>query len=207
MVAQVPADAVQFMQDFDPVAAEIFRPAHARQLQKLRRVERAAAKDNLAVRRDGFLPAADPISNAPRPFALEFDFCRVRFGDDRQIGAAFNGMKIGGRGRATLPGFVGSMELGHLVEADPFLARAVEVVVGAELQFVRRLDEGVGDGRGFLGPRPGAGRSRHARNRRRARWLPSAENREERPGMTSPRIQGGPIVIVGAVPREYRAWR
>ena len=98
---------VEFMQDLDAMAAEIVRPAHARQLQQLGRVERAAAEDDLAVRRDGFLRSADAVTNALGPFALEFDFRRVRLGHDGQVSAPGDGMKIGGRGRAALPGFVG----------------------------------------------------------------------------------------------------
>ena len=54
-------------------------------------------------------------------------------------------MKIGGRGRAALPGFPGRMKLGHLVEADPLLLRSVEVGVRPMLEFACRAQKGVGD--------------------------------------------------------------
>ena len=82
MVAQVPPDAVQFMQDFDPVPAQIVRAADARQLQKLGRVERAAAKDDLAVRPDALLVPADQVPDAFCPVAVEFDLRHVRLGHD-----------------------------------------------------------------------------------------------------------------------------
>ena len=128
MIAQVLADAIQFMHDLDPVLPEIVRPAHARQLQELGRVERAAAKNDLAVRPDCLLRCAEAVADASRPLALEFDLRRMRFCHDGQVGApGGDGMKIGGRSRAALAGLVGPMKLGHLIEPDPLLPRAVEI--------------------------------------------------------------------------------
>ena len=69
----------------------------------------------------------------------------MRLGHDGQIGAARIGVKIGGRGRAALPGFLAAVKLGHLIESDPLLLRAVEVGVLPDLKLTRRPDEGAGD--------------------------------------------------------------
>ena len=74
VVLQVLADARQVGDDLDPERAQLGRRADARELEQLRRVDRAAAQDDLAAARD-LAPAAPGarVLDAGRAAALEHD--------------------------------------------------------------------------------------------------------------------------------------
>ena len=63
------ADAGQVLHDVDAERAELVGVAHARQLQQLRRVDRAAAQDDLARRIARFGPTRGRARTRRRPRA------------------------------------------------------------------------------------------------------------------------------------------
>ena len=65
MVLEVVPDAGQVGHDRDPERLEVLRPADARQLEELRRVDRAAGQDDLA--------ALDPLGSAAPPLDVDRD--------------------------------------------------------------------------------------------------------------------------------------
>ena len=73
MVLQVLADAGPVGDDVDPERAQFRRRPHARQLQQLRRVDRPAAKNDLAPRARLLLAPAAPVVDADRAAPVEGD--------------------------------------------------------------------------------------------------------------------------------------
>ncbi len=148
MVLQVLADAGQVLHHRNPQRAQMRRRAHARSHQQLRRTERPRRHDHLAPRAQRLGAAAAVHRHARRALAFEDDAQRLRAGQHRQqapsavergVGSVA-AMQIGARGIPALP-----VELRDLVEPNPFLLGAVEIVVAAVARGHRRLHETLRD--------------------------------------------------------------
>ena len=139
MVVQIGADARQIDERRDAERTKRRRLADARQHQQLRRAESAEANDGLAPRPHDALDAALEDFSADCSLAVEQQPQRARVRLDAQIGPlAEMRPQIGARGAAAL-----AVDLGDLIEAEPFLARAVEIVVERELRLARGVEEAV----------------------------------------------------------------
>ena len=73
MILQVLADAGPVGDDVDPERAELRRRPHAGQLQQLRRIDRPAAKNDLAPRAGLELAPVAPVMDADGAAPLEGD--------------------------------------------------------------------------------------------------------------------------------------
>src|SRR5207302_8980605 len=95
-----------------------------RQQQELRRVDRAAAQDDLARRPRGVDPALAAEIDPDGAAALEQDLLGERLGNDLQVAALHRRAQIADRGRAAP-----AVARRRLVIADAVLAGAVEILV------------------------------------------------------------------------------
>src|SRR6202021_794479 len=96
--------------------------------------------DDLALGPRGLHAIRRAVLDPYRLTALEQDAGRMRLGRDGQVGAALGGAEISAR-RAPAPAVGGR----RLVIADAFLGRAVEIVIGGNAGFARRLDHRVAE--------------------------------------------------------------
>ena len=124
-----------------PMLRQMRRRPDARQQQKLRRVDRAAAQHHLAPRAHAC--AARRAGGTARPTARlpsNSTCCGQRVGLHPQIGPVARRVQVAHRGRAAPP-----VARGELVVADALLHRAVEIVVAWETEIYRALDERLAD--------------------------------------------------------------
>ncbi len=128
------------MHHLDAVRGKLRLRPDARQQQKLRRVDRAAAQDHLAPRADAERQLVLDEIDPGRALALEADPLRQRTGDHPQIGPVHHRMQIAFRGRAAP-----APRRGGLVVADAVLRRAVEVGVVRIAEIVAGTDERLAD--------------------------------------------------------------
>src|SRR4029077_16637399 len=99
MVLQVLANPWPVSEDVDPERSQFPRRPHTRQLQQLRRIDRAAAKYDFAPRpRRLFAPAA-PVADPDCATPLEGDSSRERVRDHLKVGALHGRLEIGVGGR------------------------------------------------------------------------------------------------------------
>ena len=101
MILQVLTHAGQRMPHLDAQRCEQVRRADARELQELRRIDRAAADDHLSLRRDlgdGTAASAHGESDADRAFAVEQESCRMGVGFYGEVGARLGRIEKGGGG-------------------------------------------------------------------------------------------------------------
>src|SRR5947207_8175753 len=111
-----------------------------RQHQQLRRVDRAAAEDDLASGARLVLAPVAPERDADGAAAFEQDLVAERFGDDLQIAPLHRRAQIADRGRAAA-----AVARRRLVIADAVLTRAVEIIVARKAKRDRGIDEGFAD--------------------------------------------------------------
>ena len=140
VVLQVGADAVERVHHLDAVFAEQRAGADARELQELRRVDRAARQDHLAPGMRGTRRAAQGIVDADRAPALETHPAGQRMDVDAQVWPLARRLEIADRGAAAP-----AIAAGQLVRAGAFLGRSVEVVVARQAGLDGGLDIGVAD--------------------------------------------------------------
>ena len=141
MIVQIVADAGHVGDHRNAMRAKQVGGAEPRQLQELRRVERAGCDDDFAACACAVrVSPPTQIFDAGGALALEQDARRERLRHDVEIGAAARGFQIGRRGRGAH-----AAARGGLVEARAFLRRAVEIVVARIAALQRGLDEGLGE--------------------------------------------------------------
>ena len=140
MVLQVLADALERVVNGNAERLQQRGRTDARQLEQLRRLQRAGGEDHLPARGRGSLLAALSVGDAGRATIREHDARRVRIGLDAQVRALPRGLQIRHRGRAAH-----AAARRELVIPGAFLARAVEIVVARDAELARprdhRLDE------------------------------------------------------------------
>ena len=116
--------------------------------EDLRRIEGAGRQDH-ALARGQDLPlaaeAAAPDRNAGDLVAIDDQPFDQRLGADIEIGRFAQRLDIGTRCGPAL-----AIALGHLVKAEAFLLRTVEIGIDRQLQLRRRFDEGVAGGIGVF---------------------------------------------------------
>ncbi len=95
MVLQVLADARPVGDDIDAERAQFRRRTDARELQELRRIDRPAAKNDLAPRANLMLASIAPVLDADGAAPLEGDLRRERVRDDLEVAAFHRRAKIG----------------------------------------------------------------------------------------------------------------
>src|SRR5215472_6882246 len=121
----------------DPMLLQRFAVADTRQHQQLRRLERARRQDHLAPRTDRFRFLALDILDANGALAVEDDARCLRAGLDAQVRPRPH-MRVDVAARGA-PAF--AVLLRHLIDAEPLLLGAVEIVANAELPLARALQE------------------------------------------------------------------
>ncbi|CUI27591.1 Uncharacterised protein [Achromobacter xylosoxidans] len=136
VVLQVLAHAGQVAHHADAEAPQQRGRAHARQLQQLRRLQRAGAQDHLAAGPQRAHLAVLAVAHAAGAAALKQHRHCVRAGLDTQVGAAARRPQIGHRG-----GAAAAIAGGELVVAHPFLVAAVEVGHVWQAERARRADQ------------------------------------------------------------------
>ena len=200
MILQVLADAAQRHFRLDAVRAQFVRIADAGQHQGLRRIDRAARQDHLALRARDLALAVLQIFDADGARALEQDARHQRAGLDPQIGAPERGPQIADRRAAAM-----AVADRHLDAREAVLLGAVVVggrrMPGVAPGFEIGIDQRVGVARGLDGQRPVA-----AAIRIRAAFpsSPAAGSKEARPHRTSPAVRTPPS---GRSRRDARAHR
>ena len=142
VILQVFAHARQVVHHRDAERLKLGGVAHARKLQELGRVDRAAAANNVAgigaLRR----PAPDSIFDPHGALALEQDARGERAGRHRQIGAIDHRVQVGAR-RAEPPPIMDVAVEG----AEAFLAVAVDVFGERVASFLHRREKSPEQGR------------------------------------------------------------
>ena len=137
MVVQIGADARQVDQRRELERGQRRRRSDARQHEQLRRAEGAERDEGLAPRPNDPLDAALKDFGADRAPSVEQQPQRASVRLDAEIGPlAQMRPEIGARGAAAF-----AVDLGDLIEAQPLVARAVEIVVERELRLARRGEE------------------------------------------------------------------
>ena len=135
MVAQVLADALQFVHRRDAQRPQPVALADAGEFEQLRRIDRAAGDDDLACGSRFALLAVHGIAHADATLAFQDE----RLGDgalvDLQVGAAARRIEIAEGG--ALAAAPGDRHLGH---ADAFLRGAVLVGIVGQAHLLGRLD-------------------------------------------------------------------
>ena len=128
------------MDDPDPEPLQQGGIADPRELQQLRRIDRARAQQNFAVAIGDLAPPVALVFDAGGACAVEQDPARLRLGNDREIGAATDGCEIGARGAASA-----TVARGQLIIARPFLHTAIEIRRARHARLDASIDEGVDD--------------------------------------------------------------
>ena len=172
MIAEIGADARQVALHRDAQPAQQIGRADAGELQQLRAVDRAAAQDDLALRRRGATLAANRIGNAGGALALDQDLERQGAGDDGEIGPRARRIEIAARG-APAPALVG----GAVTGAEAFLLRAVAIGRVGIARLLAGFDEGLAQNAGAAVRRRHAQRAVLAVIGVGARWLFSARRK------------------------------
>ena len=122
VILQVVADARQVPPTLDPEGLEVRRRSDPRELEELRRVDRAAGQDDLAGHRSMGRAAAGRVLDADRPVALEQDPRDERPGPDGQVLAAHDRMEV----RACRAQAAAAVDV-PVEGPEPLLAVAVDV--------------------------------------------------------------------------------
>src|SRR5262245_28248503 len=143
MVLQILSDTWQMMHAGNAVPGKRSRIADARQQQQMRRLEGASGEDYLAPCADDLPPLvlALHLFDADGALALEDDARGLRQRLHAQIGpVADMRMDIAARRAPAL-----AIVLRHLVDAEPLLLGAVEIVADAELRLAGALQKHLPD--------------------------------------------------------------
>ena len=134
VVDEVGADRRQVGDHVDAVLPQVVGRADAGQHQQLGRADRARRQDHLGLGPRGLVEAVAAVGHPGGPAALDQHPGHQRVGDDGEVPRPGGEVAVGGAAAPTVP-------LGDLVVPDPFLLRAVEVLVGNRAAADRRLDE------------------------------------------------------------------
>ena len=137
VVLEVLADSAQLVDGCDPDRAQVVGRADAGELHQLRRVDRAAAEDDLAAAGLVRAPAAR-VLDADRPAALEDDARGQRHRLDLQVGPVEHRVQVGARGRQ--PAAVVHVAVEH---REALLLVAVDVIGQRVARLLHGLEEGV----------------------------------------------------------------
>ncbi len=139
MVLQVSPDRRTVMHHLDAAGAQHVGGPDARQLQQLRRIDRAAGEDDFAARARLVPVPALLVGDADGALALEQDAGRQRVGLDAQVRPALRRPQIGARRRHAQAAM-----RGDLVDADAFDGLAVEIGIEREAGLLPRFHPQVG---------------------------------------------------------------
>ena len=138
VVGEAFADRGQGVLDLDAERLQVRRVAHARELQQLRRVDRAGGEDHLARGAHHAPRAAPVVGHARGALALEDDARHVRALAQCEVRALERGAQVG-VGRAPAPAVADQ----GLVVARAFLRARVVVRVARHAELAERVDEGL----------------------------------------------------------------
>src|SRR6202011_1298450 len=138
MVAQILANALELVANLDADAFEPFWLADAGQFQKLRRIDRTGADDDLPVGAGFVLLAVYIVAHADAALALDQQAFGQRVGLDRQVWPPSRRIQIADGGAH--PATAADRRLGH---ADIVLRRAVIVPGVGDGDLAGRLDQRV----------------------------------------------------------------
>ncbi len=140
VILQTRADAGQVMHDFDAMLLQQRRGPDARELQHMRRIDRAAGHHDFAARGGDPLGTVLEIGDSGRALARDHDARGERVGLDFEIGAFAHRPQI-------FVGGAGAPAIAHreLVIAGTFLGRAVEILVARNPRGLGRRDESFAD--------------------------------------------------------------
>src|SRR5262245_50815474 len=141
MVLQVGADARHVGDHVDAEGLQQARRSHTRELQELRRVERAAGDDDLAFGAGGARLAALLVFDPDGAAAVEQDAPRQRVGHHGEIWPAPRRPQVAHRRRPTA-----SVARRQLIVAGALLGRAIEVVIARKACLLHRCQEGLAQG-------------------------------------------------------------
>ncbi len=145
MVAQVLANTLQRVANLDAEALEQLGLADPGQFQKLRRIDRARADDDLPARAGLALLAVDGVAHADTALPFDQQALGQRVGLDGQVRPPTRGVEIAIRGAHPA-----ALADGRLRHADAVLLRAVIVPGVGDADLAGRLDQGVVDRAGFV---------------------------------------------------------
>ena len=137
MVLQILPDAGQIMHHVDPVPRQLRPRPDARQLEQMRRFDRARRQNHLARGTDFVHPAVLLVGDANRPAPLQQHARHQRPCRHLEIGPLQSRFQIGVC-RAPAP----PLEHRHVQCAKPLLAEAVEIGRCGIARLLARLDEG-----------------------------------------------------------------
>src|ERR1700720_4767793 len=140
MVAQVLANALELVANLDADAFEQFRLADAGQFQKLRRIDRTGADDDLPVGAGFVLLAVDLVAHADAALAFDQQAFGQRIGLDSQVWPPSRRIQIANGGAH--PTTTADRRLGH---ADTVLRGAVIVLGVSDADLAGRLNQRVVD--------------------------------------------------------------
>src|SRR5580692_4286254 len=138
MIAQILANALELVANLDADAFEPFWLADAGQFQKLRRIDRTGADDDLPVGAGFVLLAVCIVAHADAALALDQQAFGQRVGLDRQVWPPSRRIQIADGGAH--PATTADRRLGH---ADTVLRRAVIVPGVGDADLAGRLDQRV----------------------------------------------------------------
>ena len=137
VIVQVASHARQGVQQRDAVPLQFVGRADARQQQQLRRLQRAGRQQHLQARPNGDLLAPAQALHADRAAPVEQHAGRLHAGQHRQVRPLQVRCEVSLGGAETL-----AKAVRHLVRADAFLLRAVEVGIDRPARLPTGLDEG-----------------------------------------------------------------
>ncbi len=136
VVLEVLADAWQVLYHVDAEGFQLVGVAHARKLERLGRVDRAAAEDHLAGMHGGRRPSGTPVLHADRARAVEEDPRDQRPRSDPEVRPAEDRVQVGA-GRRQAPALVDVAVEGR----EALLPVAVYVVGELVPRLLHRLEE------------------------------------------------------------------
>jgi hypothetical protein len=140
MVVEIVADAWSIGDHGNAVRLKERCRTKPRELQQLRRIERARSDDHLDASARAAFVIADDIFDAGRASTVKQNARGERFWNHREIGTSSRLLEIAGRGRGADP-----IAHGGLVIARAFLHGSVEIVIARISALQRRLDVGLGE--------------------------------------------------------------
>ena len=136
MVLQVGADPVALDPHRDAVFRKMSAGPDSGQHQQLRRAEHAAGQHHRAPCADDMRLTPARISDAPHPPVVEQYAFDQHVGEDIDVCRRLAVAQIGARRGPAL-----TVALRHLIDAQPLLPRAVEILILRNLQLPPGLDE------------------------------------------------------------------
>lgn len=134
VVLQVAADGRQRMHERHALAREQRRIAHARQLQQLRRIDRAGREDHLARGDERFVAVFARDDHAGRTHAVERHAPHEHARAQREVRAAQRGAQVRKAAGAAFAVF-----RVQVVDARAFELRAVEIIGARQVQLAAAL--------------------------------------------------------------------